>query len=143
MSIGVKIIGTSQARNRVKALSRDSKAKVAEGVNKAAAIVLGGAKADCPVDTGLLRSSIHLTPAETRGSNISAEVGTNVEYAPYVEFGTGARGGYPYETKTKLSYSKNTAGQVAQPFLGKSLHENKDTVTAIIKGALNGAIQDV
>ncbi len=143
MSIGVKLNGVPQAKSRVKNLSKASLAQVAEGVNKAAAIVLGGAKADCPVDTGLLRSSIHMTPANTSGSRVSAEVGTNVEYAPYVEFGTGSRGGYPYETKTKLTYSKSVKGQAAQPFLGKSLHDNKDTVKAIVSGALNGAIQNV
>ena len=143
MSIGVKLNGVSRAKSRVKALSKTSRTQVAEGVNRAAAIVEGGAKVDCPVDTGLLRDSIHITPASIKSSSISAEVGTNVEYAPYVEFGTGARGGYDYPTKMKLRYSKNAAGQKAQPFLGKSLNDNKNTVTAIIRGALNGAIQDV
>lgn len=143
MSIGVKLNGVPQAKSRVKNLSKASLAQVAEGVNKAAAIVEGGAKVDCPVDTGLLRSSIHLTPANTSKNQVSAKVGTNVEYAPYVEFGTGARGHYQYETKFKLTYSKSVAGQAAQPFLGKSLHDNKDTVKAIVSSALNGAIQNV
>lgn len=144
MSIGVKINGVSRAKSRVKALTKISQKQIAEGVNRAAAIVEGGAKADCPVDTGLLRGSIHITPANVKGSSISAQVGTNVEYAPYVEFGTGIRGGhYKYPTKMKLHFSKDVAGQMAQPFLGKSLNDNKDTVAAIIRGALNGAIQDV
>lgn len=43
----------------------------------------GYAKRLCPVDTGLLRNSItHTVVGE------SAYVGTNVEYAPYVEMGT-------------------------------------------------------
>lgn len=41
------------------------------------------AKHDCPVDTGRLRSSItHAVDADT------AYIGTNVEYATYVEMGT-------------------------------------------------------
>ena len=144
MSIGVKLTGVDRANKRLKALSKNvQKLYVADGVNKAAGVVLSGAKANCPVDTGLLRESIHITPAEARNSEISAKVGTSVEYAPYVEFGTGSRGSYPYETKMKLSYKKDFKGQVAQPFLGKSLNENKNTVTAIIQSALNGAIQDV
>lgn len=41
------------------------------------------AKRQCPVDTGRLRNSIsHATDEDT------AYIGTNVEYAPYVELGT-------------------------------------------------------
>lgn len=42
------------------------------------------AKENCPVDTGRLRNSItHTTEGE------SAIIGTNVKYAPYIEYGTG------------------------------------------------------
>lgn len=43
----------------------------------------GYAKGYCPVDTGRLRNSISHTADDD-----SAYIGTNVEYAPYVEFGT-------------------------------------------------------
>lgn len=53
-------------------------------LTKAALLVEASAKINCPVDTGLLRSSItHNVYADY------AEVGTNYDYAPYVEFGTG------------------------------------------------------
>jgi HK97 gp10 family phage protein len=42
------------------------------------------AKEDAPVDTGLLMASISTTKIQPN----MYEVGTNVEYAPYVEFGT-------------------------------------------------------
>lgn len=42
----------------------------------------GHAKSDCPVDTGRLRNSIS---NKTVGKTVY--IGTNVEYAPYVEFG--------------------------------------------------------
>ena len=54
------------------------------------------AKANCPVDTGLLRNSINYKTADAKGSGDSKPygnppkkvlvVGTNVEYAPYQEF---------------------------------------------------------
>ena len=46
----------------------------------------GYAKDLCPVDTGALRNSIShkVDPGEP-----AAYIGTNQEYAPYVEFGTG------------------------------------------------------
>lgn len=43
----------------------------------------GYAKAITPVDTGRLRNSISHAATED-----AAYIGTNVEYAPYVEFGT-------------------------------------------------------
>ena len=47
----------------------------------------GYAKDLCPVDTGALRTSIahKVDPGEP-----AAYIGTNQEYGPYVEFGTGA-----------------------------------------------------
>lgn len=47
----------------------------------------GSAKRSSPVDTGRLRGSIttDFNPSET---NPTAEIGTNVEYANYVEYGT-------------------------------------------------------
>ena len=82
-----------------------------EAVALMAEEVEGNAKKDCPVDTGLLRNSItyafagqmpvQLGYADNSGSqfatygvstpdvsdeSITAYVGTNVEYAPYVEF---------------------------------------------------------
>ena len=44
------------------------------------------AKRDVPVDTGALQSSIHQS---SENDGLVQTVGTNVEYAPYVEFGTG------------------------------------------------------
>lgn len=45
----------------------------------------GYAKKECPVDTGNLRNSItHAVEMDEK----AAYIGTNVEYAPYVELGT-------------------------------------------------------
>lgn len=49
------------------------------------------AKKLCPVDTGRLRNSITHTIAED-----AAAIGTNVEYAEYVEFGTHRRKAKPF-----------------------------------------------
>ena len=55
----------------------------------------GVAKSLCPVDTGRLRSSIQHQIALDAGE-ITGRVGTNVEYAPYVEFGTRKWVGKPF-----------------------------------------------
>lgn len=49
------------------------------------------AKEECPVDTGRLRNSISHSV-----SGNSAYIGTNVEYAPYVEMGTSRMSAQPY-----------------------------------------------
>ena len=51
----------------------------------------GYAKRLCPVDTGLLRNSITHTADDT-----TAYIGTNVEYAPYVEYGTSRTKAQPF-----------------------------------------------
>lgn len=71
----------------------DNTSEAAEGIRGAVAAALeeiglvaeGHAKRLCPVDTGRLRGSItHVT----RPSENAVYIGTNVEYAPYVENGT-------------------------------------------------------
>lgn len=51
------------------------------------------AKLKCPVDTGRLRNSI--THA-VESSEKAVYIGTNVEYAPYVEMGTSRQKAQPY-----------------------------------------------
>lgn len=143
MAVSAHIKGLSIATRRLQSIPAKCLKEVINGVNKATAVVEAGAKRNCPIDTGLLRNSIHPQPAKTEGDNIKATVGTSIEYAPYVEFGTGSRGGYPYETDIPLSYRKDWPGQVARPFLGKSLHENRSTVQKIIKDAANRGMKDV
>lgn len=47
----------------------------------------------CPVDTGRLRNSINYKVASDEDA---VYVGTNVEYAPYVELGTSKQKAHPY-----------------------------------------------
>lgn len=55
-----------------------------DSLNKACLLVEDSAKAKAPVNTGTLRNSITYEVSGDVGT-----VGTNLEYAPYVEFGTG------------------------------------------------------
>lgn len=68
----------------------DNRPEVRKEFNIKAALALslighkaeGYAKDDCPVDTGRLRNSI-----SNKVDGKDVYIGTNVEYAPYVEFG--------------------------------------------------------
>lgn len=53
------------------------------------------AKRLCPVDTGRLRSSITMVLGQD-GDGLFAMVGTNVDYAEYVEFGTSTQRPQPF-----------------------------------------------
>jgi phage gpG-like protein len=105
---------------------------VARDLRRRALRVQNAARARCPVDTGRLRNSItHELGRDTRG--LFVRVGTNVEYALYVEMGTrpheirprnaralrwkdaGAPGGYRFATVV------NHPGTRARPFLRPAL----------------------
>lgn len=97
------------------------------------------AKQACPVDTGRLRNSItHTVDAEEP----AAYVGTNVEYAAYVELGTGVY--YPGGRSTPWSYRDakgnwhRTRGAPAQPFLKPAVADHAQTYRAIIEHELKG-----
>lgn len=49
------------------------------------------AKQNAPVDTGMLRASI-----STTGGGSEYEVGTNIEYAPFIEYGTRYQAAQPF-----------------------------------------------
>ena len=72
--------------------------------------LLAKVKKRTPVDTGMLRESIHMRIDES-ANEISGVVYTNNEYALYVEYGTGqvANGTYPDKTKV-LTPSSNIDG---------------------------------
>lgn len=100
----------------------------------------GYAKKLCPVDTGNLRNSISHKVDE---SEPAAYIGTNTEYAPYVELGTGIyiQGGRP----TPWVYQDAngnwhwTAGNPAQPFLAPAVKDHAKTYSNIIKDELENA----
>lgn len=115
-----------------------------KAMNKGGGLVSGRAKYRCPVDTGYLRNSIHIHPAEVIGNAVTVIVYTATEYAGYVEFGTGMRGGYPYPTGINLSYDQEYKGQVAQPYMMPALLESKSQINdivseAVIKAAMKGS----
>lgn len=86
-------------------------------LEKCGLVAEGYAKRLCPVDTGRLRNSItHTTVSE--GETVTY-VGTNVEYAPYVELGT---------LRTR-----------AQPFIKPSVADHVSEYKRIIEDELKGS----
>lgn len=100
----------------------------------------GYAKKLCPVDTGSLRNSITHTVADN--GERAAYVGTNSEYAVYVECGTGIY--YPGGRQTPLTYQDEngdwhlTHGQRAKPYIKPAVADHVDQYKKIIESELKG-----
>lgn len=112
------------------------------GVSKAALLVQGSAKNKAPVDSGALRQSIRADKAKNQGGNVTATVSTNLEYGPYVEFGTGSRGqSTNTNTEVEVSYRSDWRGNKAQPFLWPALRENRNNSIKIIREEVRKAVK--
>lgn len=115
---------------------------LAAGVSKAAMLVQGSAKNKAPVDSGALRQSIRADKAKVQGENVTATVSTNLEYAPYVEFGTGSRGqSTNTNTEVEVSYRSDWRGNKAQPFLWPALRESRNNSIKIIREEVRKAVK--
>lgn len=94
----------------------------------------GYAKDLCPVDTGNLRNSISHKVAE---DETAAYIGTNSEYGPYVELGTGkyVSGGRPtpWVYQDEKGNWHRTHGQKAQPYLKPAVSDHAQTYRNIIE----------
>lgn len=109
-------------------------------LEKCGLVAEGHAKVKAPVDTGALRNSIsHKVVSE--GTGVACYIGTNMEYAPYVEFGTGIfydGGGrqtsWTYTDRSGATHM--TGGQRAQPYLRPAISDHIDQYVKIVKQEL-------
>lgn len=146
----------------LKSLPEVMKKELKKAVEDVILIIEGEAKQRCPVDTGRLRASInHIFKSWSEGY-----VGTNVEYAPTVEYGSdpypivpkngkylvfdvvdsvqifNKRTGQPLkknkENKLKI-FTKRVEhkGNVAQPFLEPAFEIGKDVLEKHFKAAMD------
>ncbi len=115
--------------------------KLQNALAMAGEVVRADAVMNCPSpdSTGRLRDSI---TSAVEGD--SAVIGTNVEYAPYVEFGTGAQGdkSVAHTTKKHWTYYSGgrfytTSGHAPQPFLVPALKNNIPQIIEAFKNGFN------
>ena len=114
---------------------------VKNGMGKACSLVEREAKHKAPKDTGALRRSI-TSKVEVDGDTIDGIIYTPLEYAPYVEYGTGlfAENGNGRQTPWLYEDDKGethfTHGQYPQPYMRPALNENRQKVVELIKEGL-------
>lgn len=111
---------------------------VNQAMEQACILVENEAKIKCPVDIGVLRNSItHYI--EDNPNELVGVVGTNVEYAPYVEFGTGIYSSLGNGRQDRWKYKDakgewhSTIGQHPQPYLQPALEENRRKIEKMFK----------
>ena len=120
---------------------------VEQAVNEACILVENDAKKRCPVDTGELRMSITHEIEETSENRTIGAVGTNLEYAPYVEFGTGIFSSLGNGRQDRWSYKDakgewhSTIGQQPQPYLHPALDDNREEVKKLIQKKIEEGVK--
>lgn len=131
----IKFEGLNELMNSLDGLVDTQKLQNALG--RACAVVERSAKQKAPKDTGALRRSITSEIDGTTGT-----VFTPLEYAPYVEYGTGlfaeegGRRDVPWNYQDDRGEWHSTSGQRPQPFMRPALDENREEILRVLKEGL-------
>jgi HK97 gp10 family phage protein len=133
MNADIKLDGYDEVIVALNSLVDEAKIQAALG--RACALVERSAKIKAPKGNGELRRSI-----TSKVEGLEGVVYTPLEYAPYVEFGTGihAEGGkgrqdVPWVYCDEKGEFHTTEGQHPQPFLRPALQQNRKKIVKIIK----------
>lgn len=126
-------------------LSKSAKQKIENEVGKNSKLIQAQAKALAPVVTGNLRNNI-TTQTEWNGDVCVGKISCDVEYGPYVEFGTGIYSTLgmgrqtPWVYKSKYGF-KYTQGQQPQPFMFPAYNMEINNVINNIFNMLGGILK--
>ena len=132
----VKVTGLTELTQKL-----DSLLDINDGMKKCCALVERSAKEKVPVQTGELRRSI-TSKVENNGLEVTGTIYTPLEYAPYIEYGTGLfaeKGGrpMPWCYQDDKGEWHTTSGQPPQPYMRPALNENRTTILEILGGSIN------
>lgn len=134
--MSIEIEGLDDVLNRIEKLGDTSNIEAA--LSQACALVERSAKQKAPKDTGELRRSITSKIEGTQGI-----VYTPLEYAPYVEYGTGlfaengGRKDVPWNYQDDKGNWHSTSGQKPQPFMRPALNENREKIIDLLGEAIS------
>lgn len=115
--------------------------KLESAVGEACALIEKAAKKKAPKKSGDLRRYIE-SDVENTGTAIEGKVFNTLEYAPYVEYGTGLfaeKGGrkdVPWHYKDEKGNWHSTSGQHPHPFMRPALNENREKALKLIEKGL-------
>ena len=136
--MSIKLEGLDEV---LEAIEVFDEAELKRALGKACAIVERSAKQKAPKGTGELRRSI-ASKVESNGTDIVGVVYTPLEYAPYVEYGTGlfaeegGRQDVPWSYQDDEGKWHTTSGQHPQPYMRPALNENRAEILRLLAEAL-------
>lgn len=90
---GIQILGGEELKRAFDNAPKIFNDYMGRAIQRIAFQIEAKAKINAPIDRGGLRSSIHTEGPKQTLSGLEATVGTDLEYAPYQEFGTGIYAG--------------------------------------------------
>lgn len=135
-----EISNMDEILNQIEELADSSKMRSAMG--KACALVERSAKQKAPRGTGELSRSI-TSKVDVENGEVTGLVFTPVEYAPYVEYGTGlfAEGGngrkdVPWCYQDDKGEWHSTSGMPPHPYMRPAIDENREQILRILKEGL-------
>lgn len=140
MSNSIRFEGLNAILERLENVADISQVEAALG--KACALVERSAKQKAPKDTGELRRSI-TSEIRQDADGVKGVVFTPLEYAPYVEYGTGlfaeegGRMDVPWNYQDDEGNWHSTSGQKPQPFMRPALQDNREEIKRILKEGIN------
>ena len=140
MSSSVSVNGVNEVSQSLEQMISNRGMEIALG--KACALVERAAKQKAPKGNGELRRSI-ASRIENDGNDLIGVVYTPLEYAPYVEFGTGlfaeegGRSDVPWCYMDDEGEWHSTSGMHPQPYLRPALEENREQILRILKEGMN------
>lgn len=138
--MSVEFQGMERIFSRLDSLADTEQIKAAMG--RACALVERTAKQKAPKGNGELRRSITST-VEADNTDIKGIVFTPLEYAPYVEYGTGlfaeegGRKDVPWSYQDDKGEWHTTSGMHPRPYMRPALDENREQILRILKGELS------
>lgn len=137
--MAIEIEGIGKVLKRLEKLSNTENIEKAMG--KACAVVEAAAKQNAPKDTGALRRSIS-SKVEVEGKEVIGTIFTPLEYAPYIEYGTGlfaesgGRKDVPWNYQDDKGEWHSTSGMKPQPFMRPAIEDNRNKIIKILKESI-------
>ena len=135
--MAIEFDGLDKVLDRIESLADVQRLDAALG--KACAVVEASAKQKAPKGDGELRRSI-----TSKVENYDGIVYTPLEYAPYVEYGTGlfaeeiGRTDVPWHYQDEKGEWHSTSGMPPHPYMRPALEENREKIVEILReGLLN------
>lgn len=138
--MSIKFDGLDDVLDKIKDLN--DIAKLERSMGKACAVVERAAKQKAPKGNGELRRSI-TSKVEKNADGIQGVIFTPLEYAPYVEYGTGlfaeegGRKDVPWHYQDDKGEWHSTSGQKPQPYMRPAINENREEIKRILKEGIS------